>query len=154
MLPMVTVPTELVAATELLDGAIDDLSASGVACRRPPLGMMVEVPAAAIEPELFARADFFSIGSNDLTQYVTASSRDSSSVAALCDPGHPAVLSLIARVVEAGKKLGRPVSLCGDMGSDLVHIPALLAAGLRILSVAPALVGRTKLAVATVRVRQ
>ncbi len=154
MLPMVTVPAELAAAAELLDGAVNNLSASGVPCRRPPLGMMVEVPAAAVEPQLFARADFFSIGSNDLTQYVTASARDNSTVAALCDPGHPAVLSLIARVVEAGKRLGRPVSLCGDMGSDPAHIPALLAAGVRTLSVAPALVGRTKLAIAIARVAQ
>jgi len=86
MLPMVTVPAELAAAAELLDGAVNYLSASGVPCRRPPLGMMVEVPAAAVEPQLFVRADFFSIGSNDLTQYVTASARDNSTVAALCDP--------------------------------------------------------------------
>ena len=102
----------------------------------------------AIEPALYARADFFSIGSNDLTQYVTASARDTAAVSALNDAGHPAVASLIRNVVEAGAELGRDVSLCGDMASDPAHIPALVAAGMRTLSVAPALVGRAKLAIA------
>jgi phosphotransferase system enzyme I (PtsI) len=151
MLPMVTVPEEIDRASALLDEAITELNVARIPCRRPPLGIMVEVPAAAIEPELFARAAFFSIGSNDLTQYVTASARDIAAVSALADPGHPAVLSLIRRVVSAGKSLAREVSLCGDMGSDPVHIPALIRAGLRIVSVAPPLVGRAKLAILATR---
>ncbi|MCB1494988.1 MAG: phosphoenolpyruvate--protein phosphotransferase [Bauldia sp.] len=148
MLPMVTVPAEIEAAAALLDQAVADLTSEGAACRRPALGIMVEVPAVAIEPALYARADFFSIGSNDLTQYVTASARDTAAVSALNDAGHPAVASLIRNVVEAGAELGRDVSLCGDMASDPAHIPALVAAGMRTLSVAPALVGRAKLAIA------
>jgi phosphotransferase system enzyme I (PtsI) len=151
MLPMVTVPGEIDAAAELLDGVVRDLAAAGIAHSRPPLGIMVEVPAVAIAPELFARAAFFSIGSNDLTQYVTASARDIAAVASLNDPGHPAVIKLIGNVVGAGAALGREVSLCGDMGGDPDHMPALLQAGLRSVSVAPPLVGRTKLAIANTR---
>lgn len=148
MLPMVTVPDEIDRAAALLDAVVAELAREGIAHARPPLGIMVEVPAVAIVPDLFARADFFSIGSNDLTQYVTAAARDISGVADLNDPGHPAVIRLIADVVAAGKRLGRDVSLCGDMGGDPAHLPALVAAGLRSVSVAPPLVGRTKVAIA------
>jgi phosphotransferase system enzyme I (PtsI) len=151
MLPMVTIPEEVERAAALLDEEVAGLAAAGVAHRRPPLGIMVEVPAVAVAPELFAGADFFSIGSNDLTQYVTASARDIAAVAGLNDPGHPAVIALIRRVVEGAAAIGRPVSLCGDMGGDPAHIPALIAAGIRSLSVAPPLVGRAKLVVAASR---
>jgi phosphotransferase system enzyme I (PtsI) len=151
MLPMVTVPEEIDAAAAILDGVVSELAAAGVPHRCPPLGIMVEVPAVAIEPELFAKAAFFSIGSNDLTQYVTASARDIAAVAALSDPRHPAVMRLIRRVVEAGAALGREVSLCGDMGGDPAHLPALIRAGLRSVSVAPPLVGRVKAAIAGAR---
>jgi phosphotransferase system enzyme I (PtsI) len=153
MMPMVTVPEEIAAAGALLDQAVAELGGEGIACKRPPLGIMVEVPAVAVEPALFAAADFFSIGSNDLTQYVTASARDISAVAGLNDPGHPAVLSLIRRVVAVARELGREVSLCGDMGGDPAHIPTLVAAGLRSVSVAPPLLGRAKLAIAAARAR-
>lgn len=148
MLPMVTVPEEIDAAAAMLDEAVGELLREGIPARRPSLGIMVEVPAVAIEPELFARAAFFSIGSNDLTQYVTAAARDIAAVAPLCDPAHPAVIGLIARVARAGAEMGREVSLCGDMGGDPAHIPALIRAGVRVVSVAPPFVGRTKLAIA------
>jgi phosphotransferase system enzyme I (PtsI) len=148
MLPMVTVPDEIDRVAALLDEAVAELAAAGIPHARPPLGIMVEVPAVAVVPEVFARAAFFSIGSNDLTQYVTASARDIAAVAALNDPGHPAVVALIARVVAAARGLGIEVSLCGDMGGDPAHIPALLASGLRSLSVAPIQVGRAKTAIA------
>jgi phosphotransferase system enzyme I (PtsI) len=150
MLPMVTVPQEIDTAAALLDDVVADLQRQGTACVRPPLGIMVEVPAVAIVPALFGRAAFFSIGSNDLTQYVTAAARDIADVAALNDYGHPAVASLIERVVAAGEHLGREVSLCGDMGGDPQHLPALLAAGLRSVSVAPPLIGRVKRAIASI----
>jgi len=150
MLPMVTVPEEVDQAAVLLDACVAELAAAGVPARRPPLGIMVEVPAVAIAPELFANAAFFSIGSNDLTQYVTASARDITAVAGLNDPGNPAVIRLIANVVAGAAALGGDVSLCGDMGGDPRHIAALLAAGLRSVSVAPTLVGRAKLKIAEV----
>jgi len=152
MLPMITVPQEIDSTAALLDGVVTDLKLEGIACLRPPLGIMVEVPAVAIVPALFRAAAFFSIGSNDLTQYVTAAARDISGVSALNDYGHPAVANLIEQVVAAGAKLGRDVSLCGDMGGDPKHLPALLAAGLRSVSVAPPLVGRVKRAIASIDV--
>ncbi len=148
MLPMVTVPEEIDRAAALLDAAVTELAAEGIPCARPPLGIMVEVPAVAVVPELFARAAFFSIGSNDLTQYVTAAARDIAAVAGLVDGHHPAVVALVGGVVGAGRRLGIDVSICGDMGGDPAHIPALIAAGLRSVSVAPPQVGRAKLAIA------
>ena len=144
LLPMVTLPAELDAASALLDKAVADLRSEGLPARRPPLGVMVEVPAVAIKPELFSRAAFFSIGSNDLTQYVMAAARDNTSVSSLHDCAHPAVTALIEQVVKAGASLGIPVSLCGDMAGDPNHLAALLNAGLRRLSVAPAWLGATK----------
>jgi len=144
LLPMVTLPAELNQASALLDGAVADLRAEGLPARRPPLGVMVEVPAVAIKPQLFSSAEFFSIGSNDLTQYVMAAARDNAGVAALHDCGHPAVITLIEQVVEAGASLGIPVSLCGDMAGDPNHLDSLLRTGLRQLSVPPAMLGATK----------
>ena len=95
-------------------------------------------------------AAFFSIGSNDLTQYVMAAARDSDAVAALNDPSHPAVLRLIAQVAAHGAATGRKVSLCGDAGGEPKLIEALLKAGLRALSVAPAALSRTKETIAGV----
>lgn len=148
MLPMVTVPEELAASASLLDECVAELAGEGVAASRPALGIMVEVPAVAVAPDLFGRAAFFSIGSNDLTQYVTAASRDGGLVAALNDCSHPAVARLIAAVAGYGKARGIPVSLCGDMASDPAHLKILLDAGLTSLSVAPARVARIKAALA------
>jgi phosphotransferase system enzyme I (PtsI) len=129
------------------------LKAAGVPAVRPPLGIMVEVPAAALTIERFDAA-FFSIGSNDLTQYVTAAGRDIAAVADLADPLNPAVLRLIRMVAEHGQASGREVSLCGDAGGDPDAIKALLKAGLRSLSVTPAAVAATKMAIGRVDLRQ
>ena len=148
MLPMVTVPEELDASAALLDDCIAELTREGMAASKPALGIMVEVPAVAVAPDLFGKAAFFSIGSNDLTQYVTAASRDDGRVASLNDCGHPAVARLIASVAAFGRDNDIPVSLCGDMASDPAHLKTLLDAGLTALSVAPARVARIKAALA------
>jgi phosphotransferase system enzyme I (PtsI) len=150
MLPMVSLPSELELARKHLDEAFNAVQIAGLPCRRPELGIMVEVPAAALTLESFEAA-FFSIGSNDLTQYVMAAARDSDAVAALNDPSHPAVLGLIARVAAHGARVSRKVSLCGDAGGEPKLIEPLLTAGLRVLSVSPAALGRTKEAIAGVR---
>ena len=147
MLPMVTVPREVEETRVLLKAAIDDLTKAGVRAAMPSLGMMVEVPAAAINVARFD-VDFFSIGSNDLTQYVTATSRDNIAVAALHDPLDPAVLELIGRVVAHGAASGREVGLCGDMASDPRYLPKLLELGLSSISVAPARLARVKAEIA------
>jgi phosphotransferase system enzyme I (PtsI) len=148
MIPMVTVPQEITQTAALLQSCLAELRASGTPCRLPPLGIMVEVPAVAVAPELFDAAQFFSIGSNDLTQYVTAASRDDQRVAALNDPSHPAVLRLIRQVARHGRAAGKSVSLCGDMASEPRHVRALLEHGITSLSVAPARVVAVKAAIA------
>jgi phosphotransferase system enzyme I (PtsI) len=147
MLPMVTVPEEIGRSAALFKQCIEEMTGEGMACALPPLGIMVEVPAVAVAPELFTAAAFFSIGSNDLTQYVTAASRDEPSVASLNDPAHPAVARLIAAVAQLGRDRGIPVSLCGDMASEPRHLPVLIEAGVTSLSVAPAALARVKAAI-------
>jgi phosphotransferase system enzyme I (PtsI) len=134
MLPMVTAPAELETARKLFAETVQRLQAEGVAAKLPELGIMVEVPAAAMAIADF-KAAFFSIGSNDLAQYVLACDRSNGALASLMDPLHPAVMELIARTAEHGRRAGTPVSLCGDMASDPSCIPALLGCGLRELSV-------------------
>jgi phosphotransferase system enzyme I (PtsI) len=139
MFPMVTVAAELEAARALFSEVVKDLQAEGIGAMLPELGIMVEVPAAALSIGDF-KAAFFSIGSNDLAQYVLACDRSNGALATLLDPLHPAVLDLIARTAEHGRRHGIAVSLCGDMAGDPACVPALLHCGLRELSVnAPAL---------------
>lgn len=152
MLPMVTVPAELEAGRKLLEEALASLAHDRLPARRPKLGVMIEVPAAAIAIDQFD-ADFFSIGSNDLTQYLTAAGRDIGSVADLADPLNPAVLRVIASVARHGRQTGREVGLCGDAGGEARAIGPLLRAGLRSLSVAPASVGPAKQAIAATDLR-
>ena len=147
MFPMVTVPAEMDEARALFEGEVADLAKAGIEARTPPLGMMVEVPAAALNVAHF-KADFFSIGSNDLVQYVTATSRDNAAVAALHDALNPAVIELIGRVADHGARTGCEVSLCGDMAAEPASLARLLDAGLRAVSVAPAALARTKAAIA------
>ncbi len=147
MLPMVTTPGELAEARAHLDAAMAELESEGLPARRPALGVMIEVPAAALAIDRFD-ADFYSIGSNDLIQYVTACDRGAGELAALADPLNPAVLELIRRTVDHGRKTGAPVSLCGDMAADPRCLPALLNCGLDQLSVAPSALGRVKAAIA------
>jgi phosphoenolpyruvate-protein phosphotransferase (PTS system enzyme I) len=143
MFPMVTAPEELEAGRKLLTDAVGSLQAEGVPAALPELGIMVEVPAAALTIEQF-KASFFSIGSNDLAQYVTACDRSNGSLARLADPLHPAVLELIGRTAQYGKRAGISVSLCGDMAGDPRCIPALLASGLGELSVNPSALAEVK----------
>lgn len=143
MLPMVVVDQEVREVRSIFAAELASLSDGAM----PPLGIMVETPAAALAPETIT-CDFLSIGSNDLTQYVMAASRDSGGrVALLNDPLHPAVLRLIGETVAHGRRTGLPVSLCGDMAADPKALDALLDLGLRRISVAPAALGRAKLAV-------
>jgi phosphoenolpyruvate-protein phosphotransferase (PTS system enzyme I) len=143
MFPMVTLPDELDAGRKLLADAVSALQAQGVPAEFPEVGIMVEVPAAALTIEQFSAA-FFSVGSNDLAQYVTACDRGNGALARLIDPLHPAVLDLIRRVADHGKRTGSGVSLCGDMAGDPRCIPALLACGLRELSVNPSALALVK----------
>jgi phosphotransferase system enzyme I (PtsI) len=150
MFPMVTVPTEFAAARDLFRSVVDELRRAGVAATLPELGIMVEVPAAALTIEAFP-ASFFSIGSNDLAQYVTACDRTNGALAALSDPLNPGVLELIRRTVEHGRRHGIGVSLCGDMAGDPRCAAALLHCGVREFSMSPPCLARVKQAIAVLR---
>jgi phosphotransferase system enzyme I (PtsI) len=146
MIPMVTVPEELDQCRALFEQALEELHREGVAAKMPPLGMMVEVPAAALTIEDF-NADFFSIGSNDLIQYVAAASRDEPQLADLAQPSR-AVFNLIRDVVEYADGAGREASLCGDLAGDPGQVATLLDQGLRIFSVAPGALGPVRAEIA------
>ncbi len=147
MLPMVSIPAEIEAASRILDEACQELGREGLVHRRPALGIMVEVPAVAVTPERFDAA-FYSIGSNDLVQYTLAAGRDVAALADLATPADASVLKLIAIVAAHGGRSTRKVSLCGDAGGDPAIIPHLLDAGLRILSMSAADVSAAKRAIA------
>jgi phosphotransferase system enzyme I (PtsI) len=139
LLPMVTDLGEVRRVRAIVDEEADRLSEEGVPHDPDlPLGIVVEVPAAALQAHAFAEhVDFFSIGTNDLTQYVLAVDRGNDRVAARHDALHPAVLGLILRVVEAGRRTDRPVELCGEIASEVQAVPVLLGLGLDTLSVSP-----------------
>jgi phosphotransferase system enzyme I (PtsI) len=139
LLPMVTSLDEVRRVRAVVEDEADRLSAHGVEHDADlPLGVMVEVPAVALQAQQFATvADFLSIGTNDLTQFVLAVDRGNERVADRFDALHPAVLGLIRRVVQAGRATDTPVTLCGEMAGEVVAVPILLGLGVRTLSVAP-----------------
>lgn len=138
LLPMVTFPHEVADARRIFEEEAAALAARDIAVTMPAIGMMVEVPAAAIMLDTFMDADFFSLGTNDLAQYLTAAARDNPSVADLYRQAEPAVLRLVVQAVKAAGAIGRPIGICGDMAGDPAILPALIAAGLTQISVAPA----------------
>ncbi len=114
----------------------------------PPVGVMIEVPGAALSADALAQvSDFFSIGSNDLTQYTLAIDRADEQVADLYNPVHPAVLRLIQFAAEAALRARIPVSLCGEMAGDARLAPLLIGLGIRELSMAPARIPEVKRAI-------
>ncbi len=136
LLPMLGSIEEARAARGLLDTCRTLLAGEGVDVGDDVLvGGMIEVPAAAlIAPELLQELDFLSIGSNDLVQYLLAADRDNDAVSVAYDPLHPAVLRLVAGVVAAAERAGKPVTLCGELASDPHYLPVLLMLGLSDLS--------------------
>lgn len=136
MLPMVTFPSEVDDMRQIFREEAAELARRGVPHRLPSIGMMVEVPAAALMLEQFEGADFFSFGTNDLAQYLAASTREDADFAAHCGMAAQAVLRLLAYAVKlAGSK---PLSICGDMAGDPRLTAELLAVGIRHFSMAPA----------------
>ena len=149
LLPMVTTVDEVREARDALAAAQESLAATGVAVPgKIEVGIMVEVPAAALSVAAFVpHVDFFSLGTNDLAQYVLAADRGNGDVAALADALHPAVLRLIEQVVRTAAAGGRPVSVCGEVAGDPLAIPLLLGLGVTELSMAPARIPQAKQAV-------
>lgn len=134
LLPMLTHVSEVVETRRLLDECRQRL---GSQCAIE-LGGMIEVPAAALSIDAFLdHLDFVSIGTNDLVQYTLAVDRGNQALGRWHDPLHPAVIELIARVIGAGERRRKPVSLCGEMAGETRHTNLLLALGLRDFSMHP-----------------
>ena len=149
MIPMVSSVGEVVAARRLLDQAQAELSAEGVEFKDEiELGIMVEIPSAAIQIDAFLpHVDFLSIGTNDLIQYVLAVDRINEHVTHLYDPYHPAVVRLLDHVVRTAHGKGKWVSVCGEMTSDPRAVPLLVGLGVDAMSVSPRMYLRVKQAV-------
>ncbi len=135
MLPMISHTSELEAAQALIHRAYQELLEEGLDVELPPVGVMIEVPAAVYQAkELAARADFLSVGSNDLTQYLLAVDRNNPQVADLYNSYHPAVLQALQYIVHASHSQGTPVSICGEMAGDPGAAILLMAMGYDVLS--------------------
>ena len=152
MLPMVTNVAEVRQARAIYRAVAAKLRAGSVRLpvTLPPLGAMIEVPAASLCADALAReAEFFAIGSNDLTMYTLATDRAQSEASATYTPVHPAVLRLIRMTVAEAARAGIPVSVCGEMAANPRYTPLLLGMGVRSLSMNATAVPRVKQAVRT-----
>lgn len=156
MFPMVTGLAELQAAKEALAEARRQLEEDGVSMREEiPVGIMVEIPAAAAIADLLApHVDFFSIGTNDLVQYTLAVDRTNDRVAHLADYFHPAVLRLIRQTIEAGHGASKWTGMCGEMAGDPLATPVLLGLGLDEFSMSAGQIGAVKEVVRAVSVEE
>ncbi|MFK8047385.1 MAG: phosphoenolpyruvate--protein phosphotransferase [Halioglobus sp.] len=135
MLPMVSNLAEIDEALDLIHRSHREVLQEGHDCALPPIGVMVEVPAAVYQAQaMAAKVDFLSVGSNDLTQYLLAVDRNNARVADLYHSLHPAVLQALHAVAQAGTLQGKPVSICGELAGDPLAAVLLLAMGYDVLS--------------------
>ncbi len=146
MLPMIATPQDFAWGRAQLHAAADALAAAGVAHRADVrLGVMIETPAAAVTADLLAReAAFFSVGSNDLTQYAMAADRGAADLAARYPHDSPAVLRLIAQAAAAAQRAGIPIGVCGELAGIPAAAPLLVGLGIAELSMAPAAIPAVK----------
>jgi phosphotransferase system enzyme I (PtsI) len=147
LLPMITTRSEVVKCREVLSQLADDLRANGVPFDpQIELGVMVEVPVLVpVLPDVLPVADFVSVGTNDLVQYLLAVDRDNQRVAKMYDPFHPGVLRVLQQIAAAADAAGKPASICGEIAGDHWFTPILVGLGFRELSMAPVFVPRVKL---------
>ncbi len=138
MYPMITSVREVQRIKEIVEEVKKELSEQGVVYGDPEQGIMIETPAAAIiSDQLAEEVDFFSIGTNDLTQYLLAIDRQNTALDEFCDLHHPAILRMIELVVENAHKAGIWAGICGELGADLTLTREFLAMGVDELSVSP-----------------
>ena len=138
---MITIVEEVDEALRLLDRAIIELGEEDIIIKRPKVGVMIEVPATIYQMDALAkRVDFFSVGSNDLTQYLLAVDRNNARVSSLYDAMHPALLGALQELSQDAKRLNKPISLCGELAGDPAGALLLMAMGFNTLSMnAPSL---------------
>ncbi len=146
LFPMIAAYFEICEAIKALDAAAESLEKDGLPYKREiDIGIMIEVPSAAVLADLLAeKADFFSIGTNDLIQYALAIDRGNRNVAHLYQPLDPAVLRLIRTVADVSREKGIEVYMCGEMAATAQHIPLLLGLGMDELSMNPQSIPRAK----------
>ncbi len=156
MFPLISHLSELRQAKMVLSDAMNELTDRGLAFdQHIQVGMMVEVPAAAIQAHAFAKeVDFFSIGTNDLVQYTVAVDRGNERIANLYTDAHPAVLHLIKEVLRAANRAKIEVSLCGEMGGDPAFVLFLAGLGMRNLSITPPAIPQTKEIIRSVNIKR
>ncbi len=146
MYPMISGSEELAWANALLDECKAELRARGQAFNESiEVGSMIEIPSAAITSDILARqCKFFSVGTNDLIQYMIAIDRVNDRIAHLYEPSHPAVVRMLKLIVDEAHKAGIPVAVCGEMAGDPVYTPLLLGLGIDELSMTPPLLPAVK----------
>ncbi|MBQ9384550.1 MAG: phosphoenolpyruvate--protein phosphotransferase [Ruminiclostridium sp.] len=145
LLPVITSVWEVNEALRIINDCERELTESGIPCKKPGVGVMIETPAAAmIAPELAEIVDFFSIGTNDLTQYTLAIDHEEESLDRHYDPCHEAVFRMISLVCRAAHKQGITVSVCGELAGSEAAIPRLIRSGVDELSVSSSKIGRTR----------
>jgi phosphotransferase system enzyme I (PtsI) len=151
MIPMISSLDEIITVKKIISDVKNELLKDGFEIKSDiELGIMIEVPAAAMILDLLlSEIDFVSIGTNDLIQYILAVDRVNQYVSQLYDPFHPGVLRMINLIIQTSHKKGKPVSVCGEMASDLRSVPVLIGLGVDILSVPVKMYNRTKYAVRT-----
>jgi len=155
MFPLITTMSELKQAKMILDDVREELEEERIEVAKDvPVGMMIEVPSAALMASTFAReVDFFSIGTNDLTQYTVAVDRGNQRVASLYSAANPAVLRLVKDIIRAGKRRNIETTLCGEIGGDITYTMLLIGLGLRALSLVPGQIPRIKQVIRRVDVK-
>ena len=145
LFPMISRINEIEKTLGLLDRAYSDLTAEGLAAAKPQIGAMIEVPSAAyIIAALSRRVDFFSIGTNDLTQYLLAVDRSNPLVQGLHDNMHPAVVHVVSDIVRRAHRQNKMVGVCGEMAGDPASALLLLGLGVDSLSMNPSSLPRVK----------
>jgi phosphotransferase system, enzyme I, PtsP len=145
MFPMIGSVSEVERSLRLVDQAYEELIDEGISLKKPPVGIMIELPAAVFQAQALAkRVDFVSVGSNDLIQYILAVDRNNARVAHLYDGLHPAVLRALADTVKSVHRVGKKVSICGELAGDPLAVPLLLGMGFDGLSMSARVLLRMK----------